>query len=100
MQEFTDHIFIYLNEENIAKRYRVQIYYLPRSIIKDYNVTINGKKFYDQPIDCDIKRYKEIRKLITGQSEDYTTGCLLGYNYIQNLYRLMAASLSLQFDTD
>ena len=31
------------------------------------------------PIDSDIKRYKEIRKLATGQGEDYTTGCLLDY---------------------
>ena len=38
---------------------------------------INGKKFYDQPIDSNIKRYREIRKVATGQDEDYTTGCLL-----------------------
>ena len=42
---------------------------------------INGKSFYDQPVDSDIKRYEEIRKLTTGQLEDYTTGCLLDYNY-------------------
>ena len=28
---------------------------------------INGKNFYDQPIDSDIKGYEEIRKLTTGQ---------------------------------
>ena len=32
-----------------------------------------GKNFYDQPIDSDVKQYEEIRKLTTGQSEDYTT---------------------------
>ena len=37
------------------------------------------KKTYDQPIDSDIKRYKEIRKLTTGQGEDDATGCLLDY---------------------
>ena len=37
----------------------------------------NGKNFYDQTIDSDIKRYEEIRKLTTGQGKDYTTGCLL-----------------------
>ena len=31
---------------------------------------VNGKKFYDQPIDCDIKGYEEIRKLTTSQVED------------------------------
>ena len=50
---------------------------------------INGKNFYDQAIDSDIKRYEEIRKLITQQGEDYTTGCLLDYDYIKNLYRLI-----------
>ena len=28
-------------------------YYLPKSIIKNYNVIINGKKFYDKPNDSD-----------------------------------------------
>ena len=41
-----------------------------------------------------IKRYKEIRKLITGQGKDYTTGCLLDYDYIKNHYRLIAVDLS------
>ena len=45
---------------------------------------INAKKFYDQPIDSDIKRYKEIRNLTTGEGEYYTTGCLFGYDYIKN----------------
>ena len=40
---------------------------------------INGKDFYNQAIDSNIKRYKETRKLATGKSEDYTTGCLLDY---------------------
>ena len=38
---------------------------------------MNGKNFYDQAIDYDIKRYEEIRKITTGQGEDYTSGCLL-----------------------
>ena len=33
---------------------------------------INGKNVYEQAIDSDIKRYKEIRKLTSGQGEDYT----------------------------
>ena len=44
---------------------------------------INGKNVYGQPIDSDTKRYKEIRKLITAQGEDYATGCLLDYDYIK-----------------
>ena len=61
---------------------------------------ISGKNFYHQPINSDIKRYKEIRKLTTGQGEDYTTGCLLDYDYIKNHYRLIAVDLSRQKEVD
>ena len=42
----------------------------------------------------DIKRYEKIRKLTTGHGEDYTTGCLLDYDYKKNYYRLIADDLS------
>ena len=69
-------------------------------MIKNYNVIINGKNVYDQPIDSDRKQYEEIRKLTTGQGEDYTTGCLLDYEYIKNHYRLIASDLSRQKELD
>ena len=47
------------------------------------------KNFYHQPIDSGIKQYKEIRKLTTGQGQDYTTGYLVNYDYSNNHYRLM-----------
>ena len=43
-----------------------------------------GKTLYDQPIDFDIRQYEEIRTLITGQGEDYTTGCLVNNEWIKN----------------
>ena len=55
---------------------------------------------YDQAIASDIKRYEEILKLTTGESEDYTTGCLLDYDYIKNHYRLIAVDLSRQKELD
>ena len=54
----------------------------------------------EKTIDSDIKRYEEITKLTTGQGEDYTTGCLLDYDYIKNHYRLMAVDLSRQKELD
>ena len=48
------------NEAKNAKRFNPQKYYLRKGKIKNYNAIINGKKFYDQAIDSDIKRYKEI----------------------------------------
>ena len=54
-------------------------YYLPKVEVKDYNVNIDDKNFFDQPINNDIKTYENIRKIATGQGDDYTTGCLLDY---------------------
>ena len=47
-----------------------------------------------------IKWYEEIRKLTTGQGEDYTTGCLLDYDYIKNHYKLVTVDLSRQKELD
>ena len=49
--------------------------FLPRVKIDNYNIEIDGRNFYDQPINDSIKQYHEIRKISTGQGEDYTTGC-------------------------
>ena len=42
-----------------------------------------AETFYDQPINDSIKQYDEIRKISTGQGVDYTTGCLLDFNYFE-----------------
>ena len=65
-----------------------------QGIIKNYHVIINGKNFYDQAVDSDIKQYEEIKKLSTEKGEDYTTGSLLDYEYIKIHYRLIAVDLS------
>ena len=69
-------------------------------LFKNYNSIINGNNFYDQAIDSNIKRYKEIRKLIRSQGEDYTTGCLLDHEYVKNTYRLIAVDLIRQKEVD
>ena len=51
-------------------------YFLPRLRIKNYNIKIDGRNFYDQPINDSIKQSDEVRKKSTGQGVDYTTGCL------------------------
>ena len=65
-------------------------------IIKNYNIEIDGKKFYDQSINDTIKQYNELRKISTGQGDDYTTGCLLDYIYFKDDFRLITADLSKQ----
>ena len=71
-------------------------YFLPKGEIKNYNVLIDGRNFYDQPINDIIKQYDEIRKVSTGYGDDYTTGCLLDYAYFKDNYRLIAVDLSKQ----
>ena len=71
-------------------------YFLPRGEIKNYNVLIDGRNFYDQPINEIIEQYDEVRKVSTGYGDDYTTGCLLDYAYFKDNYRLIAVDLSKQ----
>ena len=70
--------------------------------IKDYNVIIDGKKFFNQTIKNGLKTYDNIKKIATGQRDDYTTGCLLDYPYFKDYYKLIAIDLSKQrkLDTD
>ena len=66
----------------------------------DYNVLIGGINFYDQPINDQIRKYDEIRKNATGQGDDYTTRCLLDYQYFKDHYRLIAVDQSKQKELD
>ena len=54
--------------------FKSQIYYLPKVVIKNCNVTIVRKNIYNSAIDSVVKLYEEIRKLSTGQGECYSTG--------------------------
>ena len=65
-------------------------YYLPRIGLKIYNVIIDGRNFYDNPIESDIEKYRELKKEMIGKGEDYTTGSLLDYNYFKKHYKLVA----------
>ena len=70
--------------------------FLPRVNIANYNVLIDGRNFYDQSTNDQIKKYDETKKIATWQGNDYTTGCLLEYQYFKNHYQLIAINLSKQ----
>ena len=70
--------------------------YLPNVEIKDCNIMINGENFFDQPIKNNKVTHENIRKIATGQEDDYTTGCLLDYSYFMNTYKMIAVDLSKQ----
>ena len=57
---------------------------------------IDGRNFLDQPINSKTKTYENIRKIATGQGDYYTTGCLLGYYYFKDNYKMIAINLSKQ----
>ena len=68
-------------------------YSLPNVEIKDYNVMIDEKNFFDQPIKNDKVTYEIIRKIATGWGDDYATGCLVDYTYFKK-YKMIAVYLS------
>ena len=45
---------------------------------------IDGKNFFDQPINSELKTYENIKNIATGKGDDYTTGTLLDYTYFKN----------------
>ena len=61
------------NDANRAERDSHRKYLLPGVNIKDYNVLINGRNFYDQNISDDFKKYEKLRKSMTGSLLDYVT---------------------------
>ena len=62
----------------------------------NYNFLIDVRNFYDQIINDSITRYNELLRLTTGKSEDYTTGCLIDYDYYINNHNIIAVDLSHQ----
>ena len=64
-------------------------HYLPKAAIKYYNVMIDGEN-------SNFKIYEKIRKIATSKGDDYTTGCLLGYTYFKENYKMIAVDVSKQ----
>ena len=86
MQQVISKFLMILSKKNL----------LPRVKTENCNSEIDGKNFYDQPINDSIKQYDEVRKVSTGQGDDYTTGFLLDFAYFEKNYRLIAADLRKQ----
>ena len=74
--------------------------FFPTVEIKDYNVKIDGKNLFDQPVQNDVRTYDNITKTAIGQGDDYTTGCSLDYRYFKIYDKLIAIDLSKQQKLD
>ena len=64
-----------------------QKYYLPRISLNKYNVIIDGRNFYDNEIESDIEKYRELKRVMT-------------FNYFLKHYKLIAVNLSKQKELD
>ena len=82
-----------LSFENNNGRASYKRYYLPQAEIKDYNVMIDGRNFFDQPVKSNSRAYDNIQKIANGQGDDYTTG-LLHYHYFKTYYKMITVDLS------
>ena len=80
------------SDKKVERNSRTKHFVLRVSISKSIVIT-DGRNFYDQSINDLIKKYGEIRKTATGQEDDYTTGCLLDYQYFKVHYRLIEVDL-------
>ena len=93
-------VMVYSNVANQPGRNSQQKYYLPRIDLNKYNVIIAGRNFYDNPIESDIEKYRELKEVMIGKGEDYKTGSLLDYDYFKKHYKLVAVDLSKQKELD
>ena len=83
------------------KRDSFSHYYLPNVEIKDFNVLIDGKSFFDLPVKNEEETYERIidmsNKIIDmSNNNDYATGNLLNFVYFKENYKLIAIDLSKQ----
>ena len=68
-------------------------FYLPKLMVKDFNVIIDKLAFFDLPIKTE-EAYEKIVDI--SKNNEYTTGNLLDYDYFKKCYKLIAIGLSKQ----
>ena len=86
-------LFVLSLENNNVRIARAE-YSLLKIEIKDYNVMIDGQNLFDQLAKDNMRTYENIQKTATGQEDDYTTGYLLDYPYLEEHYKMIAIDLS------
>ena len=95
-----DPIFINVNRlfvlvhQTADDRQSFSQFYLPKVMVKDYNVIIDKLAFFDLPIKTEEEAYEKI--LDISRNNEYTAGNLLDYDYFKKHYRLIAIDLSKQ----
>ena len=84
-------VLVYQTADN---RQSYSQFYLPKVMVKDYNVIIDKLAFFDLSIKTEDETYEKIIDI--GRNNEYTTGNLLDYDYFKKHYKLIAIDLSRQ----
>ena len=84
----------FLASQNADDRQSFSQFYLPRVMVKDYNVIIDKLAFFDLPIKTEEEAYEKIIDI--SRNNEFTTGNLLDYDYFKKHYKLIAIDLSKQ----
>ena len=69
-------------------------FYLPKVMVKDFNVIIDKLAFFDLTIKTEEEAYEKIINI--SRNNEYTPGNLLDYDYFKKYYRLIAIDISKQ----
>ena len=87
-------VLSFSRNNNTDNRDSFSDYYVPNVEIKDFNVLIDGKSFFDLPVKNEEEAYEKIVEI--SNNNDYTTGNLLDFVYFRKNYKLIAIDLSKQ----
>ena len=87
-----------LTFENEYDRTSFSKYYLPKVEVKEFNVLIDGKPFFEIPVKNKEKTCEAT--IETTKNNNYTTGNLLDYEYFKDHYTLIAVNLSKQIELE
>ena len=80
--------------QNADDRQSFSQFYLPKVLVKDFNVIIDKLAFFDLSIKTEEEAYEKIIDI--SRNNEYTTGNLLDYDYFKNYYKSNAIDLSEQ----
>ena len=83
-----------LSYQNVDDRQSYDEFYLPKVMVKDYNVIIDKLAFFDLPIKTEEEASEKIIDIT--RNNEYTTGNLLDYDYFKKYHKLIAIDLSKQ----
>ena len=81
--------------QNVDDRQSYDEFYLPKAMVKDYNVIVDKLAFFHLPPKTEEEAYEK-KILDISRNNEFTTGNLLDYDYFKKYYKLIAIDLSKQ----